>query len=90
MDNKVILQVDGSIATVKLNRPEVLNALDSGMWAGLERAALSIMSQPKINVVILTGVGDRLCQEYWSAESGISPRSPGASSQLACARLCPL
>ena len=59
MDDKVILQVDGSIATVILNRPQVLNALDSGMWAGLERAALSIMSQPRINVVILTGVGDK-------------------------------
>jgi len=59
MSDKVLLQVEGSIATVTLNRPEVLNAFDSGVWAGLEKAALRIMAQPKINVVILTGAGDR-------------------------------
>jgi len=59
MNDKVLLQVEGSIATVSLNRPEVLNAFNSGVWAGLEKAALSIMAQPKINVVILTGAGDR-------------------------------
>ncbi|MFA4836317.1 MAG: enoyl-CoA hydratase/isomerase family protein [Dehalococcoidia bacterium] len=59
MDNKVLLQVEGSIATVTLNRPEVLNALDSDMWAGLEKAALSITSTPEVNVVILTGAGEK-------------------------------
>lgn len=59
MADKVLLKVEGNIATVTLNRPEVLNAFDSGVWAGLEKAALRIMSKPKINVVILTGAGDR-------------------------------
>jgi len=59
MEDRVLLQVEGSIATVTLNRPQVLNAFDSGVWAGLEKAALKIIAQPKINVVILTGAGDR-------------------------------
>jgi len=59
MSDKVLLQIDKNVAVVVLNRPQILNALDSGVWVGLERAALSIMSQPKINAVIVTGAGDR-------------------------------
>lgn len=59
MADKVLLKVEGNIATVTINRPEVLNAFDSAVWAGLERAALSIMSQPNINVAIVTAAGER-------------------------------
>ena len=59
MGDEVNFQIECNIATIVLNRPEVLNALNSEMWAGLEKAALSIISRPGINVVLLTGAGDR-------------------------------
>ncbi len=59
MSSKVVLHVEGSMATITLNRPEVLNAFDSDTWASLEKVALDIISQPEIRVVILTGAGDR-------------------------------
>jgi len=59
MEKSVLLQVEGNIAIVTLNRPAVLNAFNSSVWAGLEKAALSIMAQPNVNAVILTGAGER-------------------------------
>jgi len=75
MSDKVLLQVEGNIATVTINRPEVLNAFDSGVWDGLEEAALSIVEQPEINVVILIGAGDRA----FSAGLDLKVVSSGAS-----------
>jgi enoyl-CoA hydratase len=56
---KVLLEIEGQIATVTLNRPEKLNALDAEVWLGLEEAADAIKHQPEVRVAILTGAGDR-------------------------------
>ena len=32
MTNSVLLQRDGAIATIVLNKPERMNAMDRGMW----------------------------------------------------------
>ena len=56
---KVLLETEGPIATVTLNRPEKLNALNGEVWYGLEEAADAIKHQPEVRVVILTGAGDR-------------------------------
>jgi len=59
MEKKVLLEIDGTVATVTINRPEAINAMDSDTWAGLEKAALDITSNPDINVVMLTGAGEK-------------------------------
>jgi len=56
---KVLLKIEGPIATITLNRPEKLNAMDREVWLGLEAAADAIKRQPEVHVVILTGAGDR-------------------------------
>jgi enoyl-CoA hydratase/carnithine racemase len=56
---KVLLDIEDSIATVTLNRPEVLNALDGEVWQGLEDAGNAIKHEPRVRVVIMTGAGDR-------------------------------
>jgi len=56
---KVLLKIEGPIATVTLNRPDKLNALDAEVWLGLEEAADAIKGQPEVRVAILTGAGDR-------------------------------
>lgn len=58
---KVRLEIDGSVATVFLNRPERLNALDGGVWLGLEEAARAIKFKPDIRVAIVTGEGRAFC-----------------------------
>ncbi len=66
------LSVDGSIATITLDRPEKLNALTPAMLEALEAALTSIEADEAIRVVLLTGAGERaFCAgadvDAWSA-----------------------
>jgi enoyl-CoA hydratase len=58
-DQRVLLESDGPVATITLNRPEKLNAIDIDMLESLERIALEIGRDKAIRVVVLTGAGDR-------------------------------
>ncbi len=61
---KVDLKIEDGIATVTLNRPEVLNALNAEMWQGLEDAANAIGRNPEVRVAIIPGAGDRAMPRY--------------------------
>jgi len=50
---------DDAIALVTINRPKVLNALDSQTLDELRRAALELQREDHVRVVILTGAGER-------------------------------
>jgi 2-(1,2-epoxy-1,2-dihydrophenyl)acetyl-CoA isomerase len=58
MNDTVLLRVDGAVATVTLNRPQVLNALDSAMVDGLAAAFERIDGDAALRVVVLTGSGN--------------------------------
>jgi len=86
--DKVLLKVEGALATVILNRPEAMNALNHEVWEGLARAASAIQQDPGIHVVILTGAGERAfsagidikaVSSGWSALEGL-PARPGPDS----------
>jgi enoyl-CoA hydratase len=51
--------LEGAVATITLNRPEVLHALNSTMFDELERLFTTLAADPAVRVVILTGSGDR-------------------------------
>ncbi|HBY93353.1 MAG TPA: enoyl-CoA hydratase [Chloroflexi bacterium] len=55
----VAVQIDGAVATVTVNRPEVLNAIDGALLAELEMAFATLEADEAVRVVILTGAGDR-------------------------------
>jgi len=57
--NVVKLEVENTIATITLNRPEAMNAFSPDVWNGLQKAAQSIKENPEVRVAILTGAGDR-------------------------------
>lgn len=50
---------NGHIATVRINRPDKLNALTLAMYDDLGRAFLDIKDNAGIRVVVLTGAGER-------------------------------
>ena len=58
-NNAVLLDVKDKVATITLNRPEVRNAFNADLLAGLKAAAEGILAQPDIRVAILTGAGDK-------------------------------
>lgn len=58
---KIIYQVENGIATVTLNRPKFMNAMDPQMMSELRCAFDEITNDRNIRVVILTGSGAAFC-----------------------------
>jgi enoyl-CoA hydratase len=55
----LLLERDGAIAIVTINRPKVLNALNTQTLDELRRAFLDLKQDEGVRVVILTGAGDK-------------------------------
>ena len=55
----LLLTYDGPVATVTLNRPKVLNALNAQVFTDLEQAFTLLTRDPSIRAVLLTGAGER-------------------------------
>ncbi len=55
----ILLDTRDAVATVTLNRPKVLNALNAATFDDLEAAFLEISKYAAIRVVILTGAGEK-------------------------------
>jgi len=60
-NESVVFSQDGPVATLLLNRPEKLNALDEGMREGLSAALSTLAHDPVIRVGIITGAGRAFC-----------------------------
>jgi 2-(1,2-epoxy-1,2-dihydrophenyl)acetyl-CoA isomerase len=58
--SEVLTRRDGAVLTITLNRPEVFNAFNSALHAGL-RAALDEAADPAVRAVVLTGAGRGFC-----------------------------
>src|SRR5438445_2938165 len=58
VDN-LLLDRDGAVALVTINRPRVLNGRDGKTLDELRRVALDLKRDEGVRVVILTGAGDR-------------------------------
>ena len=60
----VLYETDENIATVTMNRPEKLNAIDHALRTGLAEALLRADDDDSINVVILRAEGRSFCVGY--------------------------
>ena len=56
----VLLELQGSIATITLNRPEQRNLLSASMMRELRSALAWCKADPGVAVIVLTGAGDRV------------------------------
>ena len=61
MSQAVLLSVDGSVATVTLNRPEAMNAWNPALAAGLDAALRACDADDDVRAVVLTGAGRAFC-----------------------------
>jgi enoyl-CoA hydratase len=57
--DNLLLERDGTVAVVTVNRPQVLNALNSATIDDLRRAALSLKHDAGVRAIVLTGSGDK-------------------------------
>jgi enoyl-CoA hydratase/carnithine racemase len=60
MDESVVLkQIDNGIATLTLNRPQVMNCVNFDLLRAMEGFLADMRFDPRIRVVIVTGAGDK-------------------------------
>ena len=57
----VIVEVDGGIATIVLNRPEKRNAVTFAMWSALAEHVNALAADPEVRVLVLRGAEDHFC-----------------------------
>ncbi len=55
----LIFEVNNHIATITINRPEVLNAMDPETYRELSESWIAVRDDPEIWVAIITGAGDK-------------------------------
>ena len=56
-DPRILLAIDGLVATITLNRPAKLNAIDEQMLVELEGALYRLERESALRAVILSGAG---------------------------------
>ena len=55
----LLLTIDGPVATVTLNRPDVLNALNTQVFDDLETVVKMLAADPSVRVLLVTGSGEK-------------------------------
>jgi enoyl-CoA hydratase/carnithine racemase len=73
MADEVLVEVANHVATITLNRPDAMNAMNLALSAGLTDAFRRVDTDDHIRVAILTGNGRAFC-----AGADLRGRSPGS------------
>jgi len=60
-EERVLVERDGAVAHVRLNRPDKRNGLDLPMFEGLIEAGRSLAGDPSVRAVVLSGEGKAFC-----------------------------
>lgn len=68
--------VDGRVATITLNRPERLNAIDDHMPGEVRRCVERANDDAAVHVIVLTGAGRSFCSGY---DLKLYAQAPGAN-----------
>ena len=61
MADNVLYEVSGGLATVTLNRPDAMNALDTALKVALRDTLRQAADDPAVRAVLLTGSGRAFC-----------------------------
>ncbi len=72
----VLMQREGHVATITMNRPRVMNAVNAEMSVAMEECIDSFVADPQLRVAILTGAG-----KAFSAGADLKEVAAGRSLQ---------
>ena len=61
MLDRIRVTLDNGVADVRLNRPDKMNALDQAMFDALIETGRSLITQPGLRAVVLSGEGRAFC-----------------------------
>ena len=59
--SELLIEKEGHVATLTLNRPERLNAISRPMLAALSKTLVECDRDPQVRVIVLTGAGKGFC-----------------------------
>ena len=59
MSDIVLVEYQGDVATVILNRPEKLNALNQALWAEVETVMKALSANEALRCIVIRGAGNR-------------------------------
>lgn len=76
-ESVLLVEREGAVAVLTLNRPRRLNALDGELRLALGRSFRELEADPSVRVAILTGAGRAFCAGMDLSE--LSAGAPGAS-----------
>ena len=84
MAEEVVWEQSGHVATIRLNRPEALNAMNGAVRDGLMAALEQVRDEDSIRSAVLTGTGRAFCAgaDLKERARGESDRSGGPDSVL--------
>jgi E-phenylitaconyl-CoA hydratase len=68
--------LDAHVATITINRPERLNAMDSEHYAALSAAWVRVRDDPDIRVAIVTGAGEKSFTTGADLKSFVNAKPP--------------
>ena len=92
MFETLIFQVEDHVCTIRMNRPNALNACSQQMWGDLVAAFRLAGSDPAVRAVILTGEGRAFCvgadlkERSWDGETVTKPPTHRRKSATARSR----
>lgn len=81
-ESSVLYSVEGRVATLTLNRPERLNAIDDRMPADIEAAVARANADDAVHVIVLTGAGRGFCSGYDLKFFAENPRGVYGSQEM--------
>ncbi|MCY1279240.1 1,4-dihydroxy-2-naphthoyl-CoA synthase [compost metagenome] len=81
-ESSVLYSVDGRVATLTLNRPERLNAIDDRMPDDLAAAVARANADDAVHVIVLTGAGRGFCSGYDLKFFAENPRGVYGSQEM--------
>ncbi|MFS2098844.1 enoyl-CoA hydratase-related protein [Variovorax sp. Varisp85] len=77
LKNLLVERLEGGVAALTLNRPEVLNALSRGLLEDLHTAFADVAEDRSVRAVLLAGAGKAFC-----AGADLSPSGAGGADLL--------
>ena len=57
----VLVEIDGPVATLTLNRPDKRNAVRMSMWASIDAHVSALAANTDIRVLVIRGAGEHFC-----------------------------